>query len=1164
MVQSRASGRSPPAAAGAAGPPRLRLLGLPRAEAQGTELRFPDRKCVAIAAVLALDGPCTRARLADLLWDAGGDARRNLRRELHRLRESGFEGFVVTQGDTLSLHGSVQVDAAEFRAACAADPERALALHGGTLLQGFDLAGAEPFNDWLAAHRHALDSRWRAAAEARAATLEAGGDLRAALEVARRLLEADTLQEAPYRRAMRLHAALGEREAALALYERCRRVLGRELGLKPLAETVALADAVRTGSLAQPAAPAAPPPALSPLQTLAGSAPIVGREALVTRLDAALAGRLTLLRGAAGIGKTALLGALAARRPGLVLLETRLSDRRVPYAALARWLRGAAGVPMPGWVQPELARLLPESGAAPAPIESDSQRLRFFAAVGEAWRLAFGPAPAFVFDDWQFVDDASAQWWGWWFGQGESRVLVAERPGEAGALAAATLQDAAQGQAVAVLDVPPLDEPAMLELVARLSGSASPRRFAHRLWQATGGHAFYALQTLQHLLQTEVIRVDARGLWNTPYDDATRDYHELPIAPSVQAAVLQRLRTLDEATQRLLEAASLADDDFGLELLARASALGEWEAVRSLEVALHARVLLRVGMEAGPHAAPGRYRFEHDLFSQAVAASLSPERRALLHRLLAQALAAEGADAARVAAHYDAAGDASGALAWHCRALQRARQRTLPSDVLAHAERVLALAPSAEQRMQAHLARAVALRLRADPAGARAALEDARAALGPHAPLPQRVDLMSLQVIEAQRDGRMAELLPALEALLGEPALAPEDRARLLMRRGAAARAQGRLEAALADQEAAIALLGDEPGHLLAQALENLARAAISAGRLDDCRRHAERCAEVARAAESPALESGALMLTGVAEKLNGRLEASLPWLLRAREVAQRHGLVASERAAILNLVSAWLALGRPAQALEAADQGWALSPLFSSLSEQQGFIEARYQCRVDSGELGAALLARPELLAASLKAVDHDRRASGLLVSLDLPLTLHDAEGARSAAEALVGLCPPGSVYATLAHAKRAWWAVVAGQPALAQAELAAARAQPLQRPEPQAYLRLAALTAAQAAGDTAAAAAVSVDLTDAGISTELWAQLLAAALAGPESGRWREPAQRALATGRLPPLPALLLADALGDGEAARALAAPLQASLAGHAHERGLFERRFARWL
>ena len=117
----------------------LRLLGVPRAEHQGRELRFPDRKCVALLAVLALDGRSTRARMATLLWEEQGDAdaRRNLRRELHRLRDAGFEALLASEGDTLALSPAVEVDVAQFRAAHAAGhAERALQSHGGRLLEG--------------------------------------------------------------------------------------------------------------------------------------------------------------------------------------------------------------------------------------------------------------------------------------------------------------------------------------------------------------------------------------------------------------------------------------------------------------------------------------------------------------------------------------------------------------------------------------------------------------------------------------------------------------------------------------------------------------------------------------------------------------------------------------------------------------------------------------------------------------------------------------------------------------------------------------------------------------------------------------------------------------------------------------------------------------------
>lgn len=1141
---------------------RLRLLGPARAEVERTELRFPDRKCVAIVAVLALEGECTRARLADLLWE-GADARRNLRRELHRLRDAGFEPFLAADGDRLALRDAVQVDAAAFRAASAAgDCERALALHAGLLLEGFDLGGAEPFQDWLAAQRSALAQAWRAAALAQGSALEAAGRLRDALALANRLVEADTLQESHYRRAMALHGALGEREAALALYERCRRLLGRELGLKPLPETVALADRIRSGAVAPVAAPA-PLPAL---QTLGTAAPLVGREALLAELDAALGdGGLLVMRGAAGIGKSSLLAQLVARRPGLRVHAARLSDRRVPFAALARWLRGGIeGASLAPWVQAELARLLPQLGEAPPPLATDAQRLRFFEALATAWRTAFGSAAA-LFDDWQHVDEASAGWWAWWFGQREGgAVLVAERPREALPEVAAALAEALQSAPGRVLEVPPLDEAGMLALVRRLSASDEPRRFAHRLWQATGGHPFYALETLQHLLQTEVIRVDAQGRWHTPYDDATTDYRELPIAPSVQAAVEQRLRSLDEAAQRLLEAASLTGDDFGLALVAHASALGEWEALRALEAALHARVVVRSAEPAG------RFRFGHDLFAQAVAATLSPERRALLHRALAASLAEEGAAPARVAAHFEAGGDTAAARRWHLRALQASYDRLLATDMLQHAARVLALAPAGEEAVRAHLARMQALRLQSQMEPAMEAMQQALAALSPQHPVALRVLAVAEHARMLLRVGRAGEGLAVLAPPLADPAVEGEDRAPLLAARGRMQRMLGRFAEAQADYEAALALLAEEPGDQRAELLEDLSRLAMSLGDFERARVQAERAA--AEAGDNPARLGAALMMWGVADMQSGRYEAALEVLQRSRAVGARHGLVAVERGAILNLVSLWLARGERAQAMQAVEEGWALSPRWGSLSERQAFVEARFQCRLDAGELGGACEALPELVERSLEAVDLDRALSGCSVALELPLLLHDLDGARAIAQkALQRLGSSRAEQSVQVLAKSAMVAALEDDHEQALTLLAQAAEGARQRPEARAILA-AAVAAVHHRHHSAVPPWVDellAGLTPQSMSAESWALLLASLLRAGVAGAWRAAAEVVLSEGRLPPSPELQLRDALAEGGVVpgaegRSLAAALHASLAARPREQALFESRFARWL
>ena len=86
-------------------------------------MRLPIKKSIALLAVLAVEGACTRAELATLLWDTLDDeaARRNLRRELHRLREAGLHDALASSDDQVALARHVGNDAGEFTAALARD-----------------------------------------------------------------------------------------------------------------------------------------------------------------------------------------------------------------------------------------------------------------------------------------------------------------------------------------------------------------------------------------------------------------------------------------------------------------------------------------------------------------------------------------------------------------------------------------------------------------------------------------------------------------------------------------------------------------------------------------------------------------------------------------------------------------------------------------------------------------------------------------------------------------------------------------------------------------------------------------------------------------------------------------------------------------------------------
>jgi LuxR family maltose regulon positive regulatory protein len=65
-----------------------------------------------------------------------------------------------------------------------------------------------------------------------------------AVELYRKGLETDILAEEMYRRLMKCHHASGKNSEAVAVYERCRKMLRSVLGIEPSRETEAVYRAI--------------------------------------------------------------------------------------------------------------------------------------------------------------------------------------------------------------------------------------------------------------------------------------------------------------------------------------------------------------------------------------------------------------------------------------------------------------------------------------------------------------------------------------------------------------------------------------------------------------------------------------------------------------------------------------------------------------------------------------------------------------------------------------------------------------------------------------------------------------------------------------------------------------------------------------------------------
>jgi predicted ATPase/DNA-binding SARP family transcriptional activator len=308
---------------------QLMLLGPVRLERQGEPVRgFQSRKAVAVLGYLALrQAPAPRDHLVDLFWPdlSGPRGRANLSVVLHNLSSllpGCFEadrhaiGFRPTSG--------LWVDALAFEALVAGGGPRqlaeAVALYRDELMAGLFLDDGPDFELWLVSQREA----WRARVVGALATLMADaagrGRFAEGAAWAARLLEVEPWHEAAQQQRMWLLACAGQRTAALAQYEACRRALDEALGVAPSAATEALVARIRAGEVEARVAAgtrplASPHPHNLPLQLTA----FLGREAELATVAERLANpgcRLLTLVGPGGTGKSRLaLEAAAAQLP---------------------------------------------------------------------------------------------------------------------------------------------------------------------------------------------------------------------------------------------------------------------------------------------------------------------------------------------------------------------------------------------------------------------------------------------------------------------------------------------------------------------------------------------------------------------------------------------------------------------------------------------------------------------------------------------------------------------------------------------------------------------------------------------------------------------------------------------------------------------------------
>lgn len=671
VIAEPVRGRSPtspvaPEGGPPAGPPAVRLLGEVAVTGPTGAVVVPPRPQVrTVLAQLAYHRhrSVSRSEIADVLWDGelpdhwSGAVRGVVSKVRAALAAVGADGWLVTGGDGwhLDLPPGAVVDVERVRA-LVEEAERVLDPGGGSGppepvddparipvrperldaairdLEGELIPGGS--GAWVDdRRREAATLRWRGL-EAAVRTARRIGRPDRALEAARKLADSDPYSDAAARLWIATLADSGRRGAALAAYDDFAARLRDELDTRPEPATEALIRTVRG-----PAHLASPP--VVPAATV-----LVGRSAEAAALRAAWdavrtqrEGRLVLVTGGPGAGKTRLaVEAASWAGAGRILWGRCPPVSGLLYAPVVDMLSQAVEqtpslLDALGPLAGQLGVLLPGLGPAPdAGARPDGDdRTGLFRAAGAALRAWMTSPAVLVIDDLQWAPPDTVDLVGHLIhALADVDVLVVVTSRGHGGPAAAMLAEAARLVPTTTVPLAGLDRDAVGSLL-EAHGVVDARSVAGTVRDRTGGNPFLV-----------------RELARAASPDGRLD--PLVVPETLRSWIDQRVAALDPPEEEALAAAAVLGADFDVEVIAAMLDLDGRTAVGRCRPLLERGLLV----EPDPVRGPGALGFAHDLTRDAVYDSLGGIRRRMLHRAAAEALRSAHPDGpwAAVAGHW--------------------------------------------------------------------------------------------------------------------------------------------------------------------------------------------------------------------------------------------------------------------------------------------------------------------------------------------------------------------------------------------------------------------------------------------------------------------------------------------------------------------------------
>jgi DNA-binding SARP family transcriptional activator len=382
---------------------------------------------------------------------------------------------------------------------------------------------------------------------------------------------------------------------------------------------------------------------------------LVGRDEELRTMDRLLAetaagrGRLLLVSGSPGIGKSALLRELAARATGLVGTGTGVDGEAppvfLPWAQILREIAdsGAAAVAtafapygnLPAVLDPTLIETLPLP-AAERLADPELARSRLYQGIVDGLCRLAGQGPlVLIVDDAHWLDAPSTVLLTM-FAKAlrRSRVLLAVGYREAElapqAPLAGVLGELLADPSAVRMPLRGLGAADVAALARAVTGAEVPAETVAMLVDRTGGNPFFAVELLRVLVAEHTLAPE-----------------HVPMR--VQEVVRRRLAKLPGQVNAVIAVASVLGRDVSVPVLREVVQIDELALFDTLDTAVVSGILTATDD-------PGLLRFSHDLVRQTAYLDQGPLRRARLHARAAQALRDTGlATAPELAGHLRAA-----------------------------------------------------------------------------------------------------------------------------------------------------------------------------------------------------------------------------------------------------------------------------------------------------------------------------------------------------------------------------------------------------------------------------------------------------------------------------------------------------------------------------